>query len=536
MSIIEFGKSLPPEAVNATVVGHGAIGLSNEKQLAVDTINSDYWLKAEAQDASKSNMMRINLIPEVELWACARKNPKGKFLTRHMSNEAFRNKWKYTEPDSEDDDSLNEALDKKLQTLRKKYKLRKIHKEAVWFARAIGRALVHKFPFKPITKPKGDWYLRVTHIEEQRIFYDKDGIITHYQPSIYIGREMHDFKIPAADCILYVNNPDPNGNGYEGISELESAYFPLLWMSNILATWAEIMEKRGLGILDITIDGADKPTLEEYKEKYGDPSKYTVIFHDEKWHVAAPAAVSPQYNLDTMISVYTKEIASSGAVGEARMTGVQQGAVTGGNLDADSFGQTLGGIQQEWDDNCIALHVLCDPSVNEKFGILYDLSIRLDRKQVIENFGNAINGVNQGLDFLTYNQALALLDKPTVSDGDMLASKWIATHIDYDDIVKVGGKMPDSGTIAPNEAQENINQEKKNEKRNETEIKKPNRKAADAPSRKEISNLKRTKAKELLIAKDSEGYPLSLKDINILIKNEFGSGLSYSTLNDLRAS
>jgi len=533
MSIIEFGKQ---EVVDAET-SHGGVGVITTKteiKKATDAINSDYWLKAERKSELKGGMMKLIPIPEQELWACARKNPKAKFITKHMPNEAFRNKWNYCVPDVEDEDSLPKELDSRLQKIRKKYKLRTVHKRAVWFARAVGRVLVHKFPYRPITDPNGEWYLRVTHIEDQRIFYDADGNPDYYRPSIYLGREVHDFRIPANKAVLYVNNPDPTGNGYEGLSELEATYFPMIWMSNILESWAEIMEQRGLGILDIMIEGADEPTLKKYKSEYGDPSDYSVIFHDEKWKISTPSAVSAQYNLDTMVAVYTKEISSAAAVGSARMNGVQQGATTGSNLDADNYGQTLGAIQQEWNDELIALHVLCDPTVRDKFDITYDLSVRLDKKQVIENFGSAINGVNQALDFLTYNQALALLDKPAVKDGDMLASKWIATHVDYDETVQPGDKMPDAGTPAPNMAAERMQQEKKNEKRDETAIRKPDRKSADTLTRKELSELKKKKAKELFKAVDNNGDSFSLNEINAMIKQEFGSGLSNSTLVNLR--
>jgi len=509
----------------------------DRKGLAVDTIEGDVWMNGQSINQTSEELMPVISPLPSELWNAARKNPKGRYITYHMTREAFRNKWKYTEPDAKDDDSLSRDLDSKLQTIRKERHLQRVHTEAVWLGRAVGRSLVIKFPLRPVTQPLGEWEFRVTHITDYNIHYDTDGVVTHYEPWVKIGRDLMPFKIEAARCELYVNNHNPLGNKYEGISELEASYYPMLWMSDILESWADIMSKRGLGILDVTIDGATEPELQKYKTENGDPSQYTVIFHDEKWHVAAPAAVSAQYNLDTMVGVYTKEIASADAVGESRLNGVPMGAVTGSKSDQDNFGQTVGSIQNDYHHNLLNLHVLADPSVKNKFDLMYDLSVRSNREETLANFSTAATAVNQTLDMMSFNQLLAKLDLPAVKDGDVLASYWMATHEDYNKLIPFqdpnqdptnGMGNPPSPEKTQQKEEYKDREDKRLEERNETEIKKDR----DSLSRSELKQLKINWTLQYL--KGVDGYPPSYKELNEELKKEFGSGLSNSDLREVK--
>jgi len=527
MATINFGTDSKTSISNK---GGGAI--------AVDSVmEADVWLQNKSITGHTS--MSLIQIPDGEYWAAARRNPKARFITYHMTREAFRNKWIYTEPDAMDDDSLNPKLDKKLQTIRKEYNLRAIHSRAVWLSRSVKRSVVHKFPVKPVTDPKGPWYLRVSHVYDHQIKYDSDGNISYFNIMIKLGNDQKEWKIPYKDCELYINSLDPLGNQKEGISELESTYLPLLWMATILESWADIMKKRGLGILDIEIQGASEEDLKKLASEKGDPSQYTVIFHDESWKISAPAAVSAQYDLASMVSTYTKEVSSGNAVAEARLSGVQSGAVTGSKTDQDNFGQSIGAIQLEYNQNLINLHALCDSSIDtKKFDIKYDLSVRLDRKEILDNFATASNSVNQTLDMLSFNQVLAKLDLPSVDDGDMLAAQWIAVHEDFDKIIKPeenphGPNYQSEDKPIPNDQKDKEREERKQEKRNKTEIKKTDGK--DSYSRSELALIKRTRAREIIAQDKADSlYPTGNKEINIKLQEEFGSGLSFTTFSRLR--
>lgn len=515
-------------------IGAGVVIRSND----IDSTNMDYWLKADRD--KKNSLFRLEPIDQAELWACARLNGKGKFITYHVAEEAFRNEWVYTEPDSNDDDSLEEALDKKLQVIRKERKISEIHKRAVWLALAVGRAIAFKFPVRPRTKPKGEWEFRVAPISNSQIKYDADGRVEAFTPYLKIGKTKTQWVIPVDEASIYINMMDPDGNGYEGISELEGEYYALKWSSNILESWAELMNKRGLGLLDIEIAGADTPTLEKYKNQWGDPSQYSVIFHNEDWQIHSENAVSPQYNLDATLGVYTKEASSGANISKSRLDGDPMGATTASKTDQDNFGTRVGAVQKHYHNNCLELHHIADKSTLNAFDVKYDLSVKLDRAQEVDIFSVAVSAVNQGLDLLSYNQALRKLHMPPVKDGDMLASKWIATHQDYNDVIKEVPKEEATGNGSPMGAGPPPGADKSkqgapytiNDKRNETEIKKDR----DGLTRKELKVLKINAAKALYSATDSEGNRYSHTVVNSLLKTKFGSGLSFSDLVRVRES
>jgi hypothetical protein len=475
--------------------------------IAIDSGVSDMWL---ASANKKDDSLDLVKIPDNELWSCARKSPKGRFLTWLVPKEAFKSGWQFASI-LEDEDELTPDKSKYLQKITKEHNLIKLHTRGVWVSRTFGRALIVKMPRRMSKKEEtAAFYLRVTPVKDEEIYFDDDGEITHFHIGMKFGKAMKWITIEPKDTVMYINQLDPTGNNYDGISELESAYLPLNYVANIEESWANLMNKRGLGILDIEIEGADEDDLEAYKDKYGDPSQYAVIFHDQTWKVNSSAGISAQFNLENTVGVYTKEVSSSSGIGEARLNGVQQGMVTGSKTDGDNYMSIQRSCQVDYDDFLMSVYALIDESLRDSFKIEYNVDQKLDKAEDAQIFAMNISSVNQASEFLTYNEARKRLGLDAIEGGDVLLAEYLGN---------LGMTDPnDENADDPNSDDKNANKEEKKDEESED--------LDENISRAELRAKKIDAAGSYLLQDKNMSY----NEINRRLKEKFGSGLSYSDI------
>lgn len=445
-------------------------------KIAVDSVDDPFWdqsneLYKEGYSANRTTLQPAEyVLTQIQKRASAYNSPKGHFITFVCCMDAFRNKWKHIKPDS-DNVEVEAGLDRRLRRLRKDYELNKIHTFACATARMMGKALVIKLPRSQMDgrRRRTDVRLRVIPIDDQYIIYNDYGEPILFKPVIPWGRGYKQLTITPADCELYVHKTDPFGNGFQGIPETLPVYPQLTWMANIERGWAEAMDSRGISMLHFSIEGFELEDSAKWKNAYGKPSSYNVIFTDKETDVKEINGVKSTFNLDDSNDAFTKDVASASGMAMSRIDGTQRGQVTGSQTDTDNYFAILSSIQEDFEYNLIGLYEMIDPTVIDKFEIGWVLEPKMDSERKAALLATNLNAIQIGQDFMTYNQARKLLGYEEVEGGDEIASVYIHNlHSENGMFLEV--PQPQSGekhSFEPKEEkkQEPINMQKELEKK-----------------------------------------------------------------------
>ena len=433
----------------------------------------DQTLTADNEAMYVSQFASENMLDKRQLWAAATKSPQGHFITFVAAIDAFRNEWKYIEYKGYTE--VSEDLKKKLTSLKKDYNIKQIHTMAAGTARALGKCIVAKvkqksYGYKKLPKIK----LRVFPIFDWEIDWDDEtGEPIQYNPMASVGLKFHRFNIPAKDAIMYVHKVDPFGNGYQGIPEVYTIYNQLKWLANIERGWAEAMDSRGISMLQFKIPGYHPNQYEKWKNAYGDPTKYHVAFTDDETDIVGVPGVNSTFDLNSTVEAFTKETAAGSGMAQSRIDGTQRGQVSGGQTDTDNYYSILNTIQEEFEPQLISLHEFLDKTVIDTFDISWDIEPKLDKFSKAQIRAANVSTIQTGLDLITYNQALEMLDLPKVGEeGDIPASIYIFNMqqdagmiLSPEDEIKMGNSQEGKGEFETPESKKSSGVNRKQNKK-----------------------------------------------------------------------
>lgn len=355
------------------------------------------------------------IIPE-ELYA-ASFTPKGAFLTWISRKFAFKNGWNFVKKKGEKDPIDGKQLDMLVDThidfdLKKKLIL------ATQVAGIFGRSL----GFRWFSGGKGKakkltW--RISPIHEAEIDYDEDtGEVIKFRPWLKVGKTYAHFEIDPKDAIVYVNDPDPHGNELDGISSLISPYRTIVREENIAESYTKTVTQRGLGILDVTVKGAKtEADLRPWQQKYGNPSQFSAMFHNERLEINTSEGMKTGYDFDSILGRFTKSFSSATGYPSSRTEGVQTGAVTGSETDQDNTAENYAVVQELFEDAFIETYKLLNPDIDFDFALDFPLDVKLDKGKKSQIFNQNIQSIVTLPEIITLNQAMEMLELTTI-DGE----------------------------------------------------------------------------------------------------------------------
>ncbi|MHA1382344.1 MAG: hypothetical protein ACTSR3_01160 [Candidatus Helarchaeota archaeon] len=406
----------------------------SEKLIATDSVQDPFWEYNQAVE-EKQGYTQIYTPVETQTpiqrrWATAVNSPKGHFITYVAAYEAFKDGWDFVKYKNKLE-SVDEELKSYLQDLTRDYEIKTIHQTAVAVSRALGKCLVVKMPSNPrkLRGRKMPVRLRVLPIEYGFIDYDEYGEPETYHPLCMIGRKLRQLDVDWRDAVLYVHKKDPFGNGYNGIPETYPVYNQLKWMANIQKGWATAMNQRGISMIHFSIPNFDFEDLNKWKSAYGKPSAYSVIFTDKDVEVKQFPNVNASFDLDKTNDAWAKEVASSSGMAVSRIDGTQRGQVSGSQQDSDNYYSILVGIQETNNNSLLELYEMLDPELSETFDLNYQISQKLDEATKTQIMAQQMSVVQMGADYYTYNQSLKIIGLEPVEGGDIPASVYIAKEI-----------------------------------------------------------------------------------------------------------
>lgn len=486
-----------------------------ELQQGRDSVFADENQSNATSQLSRAGAFRQVVIPQEELWATSKITGKGKFICKLAVQEAFRTTWKYVSRKGSQE-PLPEPTLKLIDETDRMWKVKKTFKAAVTVARALGHCVICRVHADPFTK-SGPMRLKIAPYGEMDVEF-AEGLPTFYNVYMKAGHNRMKVRVPAAECVALVNDEDPFENGTLGTSELLASYFPIKFMMNMLEGYSKIVLQRGLGFLDVRVEGATEPELAAYELKFGDPTQYSTLFHDEKVTIAATSGMQAGHNPTDTLKMYTREISSGCGIGENRLDGVQT-YVTGAESDQDNYAAIGQTIQEDYMDALIATFILCNPKLKEAFYVEMPIEIKMGKLQEAQLRATEVGSIMQAPELFNLNYAMDLIGQPPpdgLEEGKLSVAQYIHSQQDYDE-----ADNPENfdDTTTDQDSQDENNEKNKNDQDSQKE-------------KKPISQLKKERAKALMTGSDSLD---SIPKIREQLTAEFGSSLSNTDLVSIRA-
>lgn len=493
-------------------------------------IKDNIWSGSGNESGTYSNKglwagFRVQFISAEELWATAKYTGKGHFIIFLTNKEALKGEWKHVKR-NDSDQELNESTTNFIKKTDDDFIMRDKSEMVMNMACAMGQSAIVKTYPDPSHPGIGPLELRPVYYDENDLIF-KNGILTHLMVYLRVGRVTKRVKFAIKDVVFYVNSPDPFGNKYIGMSCLNASYYSIKYLMNILEAYSNIILQRGLGLLDIEITGiTDEAELTKYADQFGQPSQYSAIIHNERMKVNVSDGIKMGADIESVTSVYTREISSGSGIGEARLNGVQQGRVTGSETDQDNFASVQRVRQKTFMDAIVQTYQLAEPQLAKvpKWAIEFPIQIKFDKlkeSQVRTTDAQTITALQE---ILTINHARKMLGLELKADaeGDMTVFEFIVKEnkrlesIMPDHMKGGGGFGGDSPSNQHNTLDEN-NEAEKEAKKNTTRTKGDN-----------------IRPSKIIMASALLEKGTSQPNVNKILKDNFGSGLSFTDLTEIR--
>jgi len=483
---------------------------------------------SESDKIGMVDLAAMQFLTEYQL-NCVSYTPFGRFVIEIVVELAFKDKWEYTDP-KDDSNPPSEVVLKRLQFIDSQVDIRSLTITAAQHSRRYGRsAFCRIWVGKDGQKTKAVY--RICRLPENWVHYDEEtGEIDQIYPMIPWGRGRKQFTINKEDFVIFKNRIDPNGNGEQGIPELVAVFRVIKWDSNILKAFDKTIYQRGIGLVDVTVEGArNEEDLNKWKRKYGNPAQYATFFHSERVTVDTKDGIKPGYDISHVSDIHRHQVsAGTGNPGE-RMIGVQTGAVTGSETDQDNMAEIYKTIHDVNDEYIIKVYEMLDPELKGKFGMVFPINTRLDPEKEANILSLNTKTVLESADFIKVGTAEKLLDYE-IHESDAESNMTFAEYID--------AKRKKRGL--PTEAEE-VKMQMENMRNNEgPEQKTPNRGPPNAQTKEE----ERDSIKQAFLTrfpdKDSGADYLlnqlqySLNETQDHLQFFYGEGMSRSNLVEIR--
>jgi hypothetical protein len=373
--------------------------------------------------------------------------PKGRFITWVACRNSYSKGWMFVQ-EKKRKSPLQPRLRNHLINMNNDHHLKEHFTLAKSIAMEFGRCLQFKRELAP-RGMKSRVEIREIPIWDEYIEYDETGVPIMYRPIIRVGREMRQIELTPDDAELWIHNPDPFGNGYQGVSELIAAYRTIERSESIAQNFAEIVTQRGLGQLDIEVDGiVDENDANKWADVYKNLVQESIIVHSPDMKVGVTQGMQTGFNYQTTQNTYYEDTAAATGYPQMRMRGVQSGAVKGSETDQDNMAEVYASIQETSEKHMKRFYEILDPSlVGKQFEIEWDFTIKMDVQKRATVLATNINTVMAGAEILTMGAASEILGVMLTEDDserEMLVQEFIDENFEVMEN-PVEGNIQESG-------------------------------------------------------------------------------------------
>jgi len=367
-----------------------------------------------------------DMVPREALYAAAL-SPKGRFISWVSVVNSFHYGWFFIQTKLEKE-PLAPRLETRLWELNYQYNLKQTFIQANFLRRTFGQCLWFVREVSRVGQ-KSKLKIHVTPIWREDIEYDDQGNVTMFHPRLFLGNLYMRYDIKADRAVLWKNTADPFGNEEQGIPELLAVYRTILRSESIAQNFAQIVTQRGLGQLDIEIEGIN--TQEDAKlwaETYKGLVQDSIIVHSPDMKTSVTPGMSAGYDYDATQQSYFEDTAAGTGFPQMRMRGVQTGTVTGSETDQDNMAEIYGGIQESSEEYMKRAYVILDSMLESReFEIDWRIDIKADEQKRSAMLATNVSTVLAGSQLFTVNQAMRICGLPLIDgpDGDLLLESWI---------------------------------------------------------------------------------------------------------------
>jgi len=484
------------------------------------------------------------MISEQDLNA-ASLTPFGYFIVEISTQLSFKDGWNYISPDNPDEPPGKHTMSR-LEAIDKQFDMKSIAMACIAEAKRYGRSATCKLVLGKNTQ-KARTQLRVTRLPEGWVTYDtetgipldeQEGRPVRIKPILPWGKGSTNADFEEDEFRVCINRKDPAGNGWQGTPELIAVYRILKWDQNVLHAYDTVINQRGLGLLDVTIQGLrDEDGAKDWARKWGNPAQYAGLFHSDRITVETKEGMKANYNIADVSEVhrhYTS--AGTGYPGE-RMIGVQTGAITGSQTDRDNMAEIYRTNHDMFDEFIISLYTLIDPELEGKFKLEFPINAKLDKETEAGILSDMNDVVKSSLDYMKVSVAEQLLDYEITdveSEKGMFMTEWLLLQEK-----KLRGKYPDlfeqqeeeQGPPGGDDQQQQQQQQKKKDiKEREQEDNKARRNTTVEKDMMETF----AKLPKMVVADLLMNAGFSLNETNEKLRAIHGSGYDKNVLVDIR--
>jgi hypothetical protein len=290
------------------------------------------------------------------------------------------------------------------------------------------------------------WRLGFAPVEDGEIEYEKvmvedengklkelaSGKVIKYNPHVSRGMERIQLHIEPENAVLFKAEPDPYGNLEQGIPQTLGAYNTIKRVENIQDSTAKLYKRRGLGLLQISIEGADPEDCDEYAEEYGNPDEYTVMVTDERFKVENHAGITQGFDLSETISVYKEGLSEGTGYPQSAFQGNTEGS-EGSESSSDTKETIIQTIQKRYQGYILKVLYMLDRKEDnkkledKKLYLKWEHTIKMDKQKEVNVKSTVAGYVNSVSTVLTVDEVREELGKPPHPDpkkGKMIYAEY----------------------------------------------------------------------------------------------------------------
>lgn len=456
--------------------------------------------------------------------------PKGRFISWVSVVNSFRYGWFFIQTKLEKE-PIPPRLETRLWELNYEYNLKDTFIQANNLRRTFGQCLWFVREVSPLGR-KSKLMIHVVPIWREDIEYDNNGNVSMYHPRLYIGNLYMRYDIKPDRAVLWKNADDPFGNLEQGVSELIAVYRTILRSESIAQSFAQIVTQRGLGQLDIEIEGINtQDDAKAWADLYKQLVQDSIIVHSPDMKTQVTPGMNAGYDYDATQQSYYEDTAAGTGFPQMRMRGVQTGTVTGSETDQDNMAEIYGGIQESSEKYMKQCYFVLDPSLESKS---FEIDWRIDLKASEQNRTNMlatnISTVLAGSQVFTVNQAMKICGLPLIKgpDGDLLLESWIdknfPSQMPPSKQTRASISFREDLTKGPDENP--LGEPEEAAKGGETTSENVNEEVPSATG----DSISKEDVARVIFTKLNAG----IRPVNTVLKELFKSGLSHTTLTSIR--
>lgn len=508
------------------------------KKAGIET-DSSFDPKTQTYTRPSRNPTRIgefipqkDMIPRDELYT-AMLTPSGNYTTKIAPGKAMRNgyrivkKFKKSEP-------VDDGIVDYINTLTHQYQTLPNFALGMQLCEGFGQCAAF---IRQIAPPgyKSEYLLDMAVIWEEQVEWDAFGRVATIHPDVYIGNELRRLTIPKGRFVMWRSERDPFGRLNDGQLQLVPAYNTLISIEGMMQSYGGIMMQRGMGLLTVTVEGADEFELQKFQQKYGNPSQYSTLWTDERMKPQVWNTVSDVLDISKAMQTYSTEFSKATSYPYQRMGGATADGRISGDATADKEAEAYSALQEKYEPYMMLTLNMLD-KFTEKRGIDgldweldWDIEVKMDRQKRSNIFTTEATAVNQVDTILTVNEVRERTGYSAIQgpEGKMIYAEYKLKFKKMEQELQLEMQqqrmemMPEQPSGVPE------NQQNKEGK--------PIKAQQDPAAYVKRELTKEQAASKLMKAKDNYGrWAYSLKTANDALKDIFGQGMNKESLSKLR--